>query len=269
MDAAVRCPRERIRERFARGEPSFGSWLTLGSPDLLEALTQTPFDYVGIDCQHGAISESDIPGLLGRPTEMPRFVRVSANNPALIGKVLDSGADGIIVPMVNSAAEATAAVAAATYPSEGGNRSYGPIAAYLPREPEGLAERSMILAMVETVDGAKNVDEILGVPGIDGIYIGPADLGIALGLGHRQFPPSEELCEVLTTFVTAANNAGKIPAVHAALGLAAPRFLELGFMFMTLGTERLLLALGAAAELERARGVTAPAAAVSGIAGPY
>lgn len=269
MDATVRYPRERIRERFARDEPSLGTWLTLASPDLLDALTQTPFDYVGIDCQHSLISEADIPGMLARPAEKPRFVRVSANNPALIGKVLDSGADGIIVPMVNSAAEAVAAVAAATYPPQAGKRSYGPIAAYLPREPEGLAARSMIFAMVETVDGANNVDEILAEPGIDGIYIGPADLGIALGLGYGQFPPSEELCEVLTKLVTSANNAGKIPGVHAALGPFAPRYLELGFRFVTLGAERPLLALGAAAELERALGVTALTTTASEIEGPY
>lgn len=178
-------PAERLRERaLSRDQPALGGWLTVPSLHFLKALSASELDYVGIDCQHSVISEAEAAQLVaaaGRPWS-GRLIRVSANRHELIGKALDGGADGIIVPTVNNAAEARAAVAATRYPPDG-VRSFGPIAEFLPRDPGDLARHVLLLAMIETTDGLASVEEILAVPGVDGVYVGPADLGLALGHG--------------------------------------------------------------------------------------
>jgi 2-keto-3-deoxy-L-rhamnonate aldolase RhmA len=230
---------DQIRETILSADrPVFGGWLTVCAPELLAALAASALDYVGIDCQHGLVSEADVARLIATagPSRAGRLVRVSANRAELIGKVLDGGADGVIVPTVNSAEEARAVVGAVQFPPTG-VRSYGAMAKFLSRDPDLLARRALVLPMIESRQGLDSVHEILAVPGVDGVYVGPADLGIALGFGHAQFPAGPELEPALRTIVEAGRAAGKIVGIHAGSELFVQRYVECGFRLLTLGTE--------------------------------
>lgn len=237
-------------ERLGDGR-RFGVWLTRPTRHLIDVVTAAGVDYIGIDCQHGAVGEESLPELLAVPCAIPRIVRVADASGPRIARALDSGADGIIVPMVNSAADAAAVVAAVRFPPHG-IRSYGPLAPYLSRDPAILDSVPLVLAMIETRSGVADAAAILDIDGIDGIYIGPADLGISLGHGPGQFPPGGELRPVLADLVEAAVSRGKIAGVHAAAGAVAPAFLELGFDLLTLGNDDALVRSGVAAELAHA-----------------
>ncbi len=228
----------------------FGGWLVTPSPEMLSALSNSALDYVGIDCQHGRIAEQSVIDLLvdSPPSESARVVRVSANRHDTIGRVADAGADAIIVPAVDDAHQASAAVAAIRFPPLG-IRSYGPIADYLPREPQELSDRVLTLPMIETAAGLDAVDDILAVPGVHGVYVGPADLGISLGLGHRQFPADSDLEIALRRIAAAGARAGKIAGIHAGSELFAARYLELGFRLITLGIATSFVGAGVDAAL--------------------
>jgi 2-dehydro-3-deoxyglucarate aldolase len=266
-DAILDVPAERLRERALSGDkPALGGWLSVPSVHFLKAMSASALDYVGIDCQHSVISEAEAAQLLGaagRPRS-GRLIRVSANRHDLIGRALDGGADGIIVPTVDNAADARAAVAATRYPPDG-VRSYGPFTEFLPRDPGDLVRHVLVLAMIETVDGLASVEEILAVPGIDGVYVGPADLGLALGHGVGQFPVRPELEPALRAIAKAGQSAGKVVGIHAGSEEFVERYTGLGFGLQTLGIERSFVAEGVNRVLERARS-TSP---LTSAASPY
>lgn len=248
-----------IRHRVVTEDlPVYGGWLTVPSAEFLAAMSASALDYVGIDCQHTLISETDAARLLvgAGASRAGRLIRVSANRHELIAKTLDGGADGVIVPTVNDAGEARAAVAAARFPPDG-VRSYGPMAGFLPRDPAALAGHALVLPMIETKEGLTAVEEILAVPGIDGVYVGPADLGISLGLGPGQFPATAELEPALRRIAKAARSAGKIAGIHAGSELFAERYIRFGFRLLTLGTQHSFVAAGVSRALEQA-GATPP-----------
>jgi len=237
---------ERLRDRIVNSDEAvFGAWLGFASGEMLGALCASSIDYVGIDCQHGLVTETDVARLIvaAGPVRPARIVRVGANRPELIGKALDGGADGVIVPSVNSAEEARAAAAATSFPPDG-VRSYGVMAAFVPRDPALIQRRALVLPMIETRAGLAAVEEILAVPGVDGVYVGPADLGIALGLGHAQFPAGPGLEASLEVVVAAARGAGKFAGIHAGGELFAAGYVEQGFRLITLGSERSFVSTG-------------------------
>ncbi|MFJ9565147.1 HpcH/HpaI aldolase/citrate lyase family protein [Streptomyces fuscichromogenes] len=256
-DPAADSPAARLRSRvLSEDRAVFGGWLSVSSPHFLDALSASSLDYVGIDCQHGLVSEADAARLIAGspPTTAARLVRVPANRPEAIGRVLDGGADGVIVPTVNSSREARAAVTAARFPPDG-ERSYGPMARFLPRDPDELGRRALVLPMIETSAGLNSVVEILAVPGVDGVYVGPADLGISLGLGPGQFPARPELEPALRTVVEAGRATGKIVGIHAGSEHFAERYVGLGFRLLTLGVETSFVTSGVERALERAGAV--------------
>ena len=154
-----------------------------------EVMARTAFDWICIDLQHGLIGYQEMLGMLQAVAvaDVPAVVRVPWNDPAWIMKALDAGAAGVIVPMVNSPEEAAAAVGACRYPPAG-YRSWGPTRAALgvaDFSPE-LANRAVICAvMVETVPALKRLGEIVSVPGVDVVFIGPSDFAISMGFAPR------------------------------------------------------------------------------------
>ena len=171
--------------------PRIGTFLSVGSPALAELAAECGFDWVLIDLEHGCESEAALPNQLRalRGSRTQGIVRVSAPQPDLIGRVLDWGADGIMVPHVDTVEEAERCVRAAWYPPEGRRgvsrtvRAYG----YGMRLPAGALPKPLILAQIETAEGVQNADAIAAVPGIDALFIGPADLSYDLkarGLGE-------------------------------------------------------------------------------------
>src|SRR2546430_13039058 len=178
-----------MRELWDRGQVTVGGWCVMPSAFSAELMARCGFDWLCIDTQHGLIGYDQMTVMLQALaiTGTPPFVRVPWNQPDHIMKALDAGAQGVFVPMVNSAEEAQAAVRACRYPPDG-YRSWGPIRASLgaPDYSPQLANRSVICAvMVETVAALDQLAEIVSVPGVDAVFIGPSDSALSMGFGPR------------------------------------------------------------------------------------
>ena len=204
--------------------PQFGAWITLNSTVAAEQIARLGFDFVVVDGQHGLLGYTEMRDSLIALTAggcpLP-IARVSTNDPGEIGRVLDAGARGVIVPMVNSAEEAAELVQAARYATSGGQRSYSPVrhGTHFGLTPGNTDDAVVVLAMIETRQGLENIEAILDTPGIDGVFVGPYDL--SLGLGARM--PFEEairpeLEEALSTIRGAATSRGKIAGIYCGTG---------------------------------------------------
>jgi 2-keto-3-deoxy-L-rhamnonate aldolase RhmA len=182
----------KLKNRLRQGETTYGAWLTVPHTMIAEVMAGAGFDWVLIDTEHGGFSNEGLQSCLvafnGSPT-VP-MVRVAWNDAVLIKQVLDMGADGILVPMVSSPAEARAAVSACKYPPEG-TRGFGPrrasdygrnIDAYVAQANESV----IVIVQIEHVNGVATIDEILDTPGIDVACLGPTDLSGSAGV-LRQF----------------------------------------------------------------------------------
>lgn len=250
--------RGRLREQWALGEVTLGGWMLSADGLVAATVGALGFDYVGVDVQHGAATQTTAPGLiaaLGQRTTP--LVRVSENRAAVIGAALDGGALGVIVPLVETAAEARAAVAACRYPPDG-LRSFGPAHARLMWGSDyGSVANDLVacIPMIETSLGVKNVDEIMAVPGVDAVYVGPADLSLSLGLAPLLDQAEPTFTEALTTITAAARRHGVIAGVHASAALA-PRRLEQGFSMITVCVDHALLGEALRSTLAVAREAT-------------
>jgi 2-keto-3-deoxy-L-rhamnonate aldolase RhmA len=247
-------PHAALSERWTKGEPAFGGWVTGDSESTISMFGRLGYDYVGIDTQHSALNEAQAAVLVRRLVSAPYavIVRVSKNDPAFIGRILDAGADGIIVPMVSTAAEAAAAVSACRYPPEG-VRSFGPFRADLSFDLAALFHRVSCFVMIETAEGLANVRDICAVPGIQGVYIGPADLSIGLGLDPMLAFSSDQLKEPVAAIKAACDEFGLVMGGHSLNATDAVRWVGRGSRLVSLGADSVMLATIAAQELETAR----------------
>ncbi|BDZ52017.1 aldolase [Frondihabitans sucicola] len=242
----------RARERIV------GYWITLDSPPSTERIARLGYDYVCLDAQHGLFGYS---GMLGGLTAIDAgatsvgLVRVEANDITPIGKALDAGASGIIVPLVDSAADAASAVASAKYPPVG-RRSYGPMRSTLRvgPVPAEANDTTLVFAMIETPEGLANVEAIAATPGLDGVYVGPSDLAIAVGAAFPGDPAVEtEFEAALVRVAAAAAAAGVAAGIHTPHGDVAARRLGEGYTFATVAGDLNHLEQAAADHLTRAR----------------
>lgn len=242
-----------IEKCAVRRERVFGGWLTSPSETIPQGYARVGYDYIGIDCQHGLLNETDAAIMLRRLAGWPlaAFVRVGANDAAAIGRVVDAGADGVIVPMVETAEQAAAVIAAIRYPPSG-VRSFGPGRPDLGYALGPLEDRVLSLVMIETALGLENVEAICATPGLGGVYVGPADLGIGLGVAPVEVIGSPIVDEAITRIAQAADAAGIVPGVATDCGTVAARIGQ-GFRLMTLGADILSFMNGARQELETAR----------------
>ncbi|SDV03308.1 4-hydroxy-2-oxoheptanedioate aldolase [Microlunatus sagamiharensis] len=244
--------------RLRSGDPVLGYWVVTDNPVGTERLARTGYDYVALDLQHGLIGYS---GMLGGLTAVDAagqavgLVRVEANLPTPIGKALDAGAAGVIVPLVNTAQDAAAAVAAAKYPPTG-IRSYGPMRSALRVGPDPVDanESVVVLAMIETPQGLANVEEIAATPGLDGLYIGPSDLALAVGAARPGDPAkAAELEAAIGRVLAAAQASGVVPGIHTPSGDVARQRLEAGFRLVTVASDLTHLEAVARGHLDAAR----------------
>jgi 4-hydroxy-2-oxoheptanedioate aldolase len=254
-----------LREKWAAGEETLGIWLSVPSFVSAEIAGRQPVDYVCVDTQHGAIdyqmSLSMIQAIeLGGGTPI---VRVPWNEPGIIGKSLDAGAHGVVVPMVNTRSEAEALVRAARYGPDG-SRSWGPTIVGMrhANNRTWAAETIAVIPMIETVEAIANIDEILSVPGIDAIYVGPNDLSITLGLDPSTYQGSPIFDDAIATIVDACHRHGVVPGIHAT-GAVTPIRREQGFRMITVTSDAVAMRAGFASEFAAARQVNA-ATATSG-----
>ena len=251
-----------LRDIWNSSGTTLGGWLSVPSAMTAEATARAGFDYVCLDVQHGAIDYSDVVTMIpaielggSRP-----IARAPWNEPGMIGKLLDAGAHGVIIPMVNTAAEAEAAVRACRY-APAGARSSGPTLVQMRTDRpyfEWARDNVACIPMIETVQAVENLDEILTVPGIDAVYVGPSDLSITLGLGPGNHDESAVFVEALDTIAAACARAGIVAGIHATGALAADR-LDRGYRMATVAGDVQAMKAGLAAELAQARGATSSA----------
>jgi 4-hydroxy-2-oxoheptanedioate aldolase len=246
---------DRIRNR----RQAIGYWIMLDAPTATERIARVGYDYVVVDAQHGLLGYTGIRNALlsidAGATSAP-LVRVERNDPFFVCRALDAGASGVIVPLVDTPADAADAVHAAKYPPEG-ERSFGPMrsALRIGPAPAEANETVVVLAMIETPDGLDNVEAICATPGIDGVYVGPADLRLAVGGSSPSDASVDEAFEAAVVRIAAAAEAAGISAgIHTHEGEDAKRRLDQGFTYATVAGDLVHLEQAAKAHLSRARG---------------
>ena len=212
----------KLKARLKAGKACVNAWLAIPSGFSAEVMAQCGFDSVTVDMQHGVQDYLSMvqcfQAMNGHP--VTPLVRVPWNEPGIIGKVLDGGAWGVICPMVNTAAQAQALASACLYPPAG-KRSNGPIRAAMYGEASAYQtianDEILVIPMIETQEAIDNIDGILDVPGISGIYIGPSDLGFSLGL--KPMLDREEPIFPIYEKLVAARSAASSPASTTPRGL--------------------------------------------------
>ena len=233
-----------LRARLAAGEPAYGAWCALDGVLAAEVAALAGFDWACADFQHGAA---------GLDTAAPLFqaisvagavplARVPGNDHWLIGRALDLGAAGVIVPMVNDPDEARHAVDSVRYPPAG-TRSFGPV------RSAADAGEPLCIVMCETRRSVEGLAEICAVDGVDAVYVGPRDLALSHGL-----EPGTDLERVIEQILATCVQAGVPAGIHTRSGESARGYTRAGFRFAAVGSDRDLLARAALAELQVARG---------------
>lgn len=212
---------------------ALGTWLSIGSPVIAELAAECGFDWVLIDLEHGSATEAAVPDQLRalRGTRTQGIVRVGAPDRALIGRVLDWGADGIMLPHVQCADEAAACVAAMRYPPAGVRGVSRTVRAYRYGLQEFPGTRQpVLLAQIEDPAGVANAAEIARVDGVDALFVGPSDLKFSLAQCSESDVPSYSQC--LARVVSAARQAEKAAGILVRDLDSISEHLELGFTLL-------------------------------------
>jgi 4-hydroxy-2-oxoheptanedioate aldolase len=252
-----------LRELWDGGGVTIGGWCGIPSAFSAELMGRCGFDWVCVDTQHGLIGYDQAALMLQALaiTGTPAFVRVPWNAPGDIMKALDAGAQGVIVPMVNSAEEARQAIGACRYPPEG-FRSWGPIRAALGVDgytPESGNRRVVVAVMIETVAGVAAADEIAAVPGVDAIFVGPNDLAVTHGMAPSADTFGEEHARVVERILTACQGHGVVAGIWCGSVETARRWRERGFRMFNVTSDAIHLRTGAAQVVRALRDQPAPA----------
>jgi 4-hydroxy-2-oxoheptanedioate aldolase len=240
------------------GRSALGTFCLGGSPLLAEVLGHAGFEFVIIDLQHGENTAGNLVGMLHAVSSTPAMplVRVATNQPTDIQRALDMGAYGVVVPMVNTRAQAEAILESVRY-APNGARSWGPLRGLLYGGGDYFAkahEELLVLAMIETDEAVQNAKEIMSVPGIDGCFIGPNDLSVALGFASElaEYPLAVE--EAMATIRDAAVATGKAPGIYTPSPAAAKARLAQGFRFVCVQNDFGMVYASAAAAIKSIRG---------------
>jgi 4-hydroxy-2-oxoheptanedioate aldolase len=208
-----------LRTLWAAGDPAFGLWSSVPDASVAELLAGSPFDYICVDLQHGVATVTELPTMLQvmRAAGRAPVVRVPWNDPVAIMRALDTGAAGVVVPMVSSAEEARQAAAASRFPPNG-TRSWGPMWGYVraagPPSPEEQDAAVLCLVMVETVGAVDALEDIVRVSGVDGVYIGPNDLALACGFGRDTYRDNPQVDHLIQRVLDTARQAGLAAGLH-------------------------------------------------------
>ena len=234
-----------LRDRLRRGDTAYGAWSSIPGAVSVRALASTGLDYVVIDLQHGAAAERDLPEMteaIRRAGATP-IGRVRHAHPADIGRALDLGCEGVIVPNVESAEQARAVAGACRYPPAGYRSAGGVMASQ---------DEPFCLVMVESKQAVAELGGTLALPGVDGIYVGPRDLSLSLGCALD--PADPVLRPELERIWAACAAAGKPVGVHASDGATARIYRDNGCRLVTVAADAVAVARGTAGELAVARG---------------
>jgi 4-hydroxy-2-oxoheptanedioate aldolase len=241
-----------LASRLRAGEALLAGWSSLTDPVVAEVLGRQAFDCVLLDMQHGLHDIRSVGQCLAALAlaGKPGGVRVPLADNAAVSRALDLGAAVVIAPMINSATEARTFVAAAKYPPVG-ERSWGPTRALalsgrtVQAHLEGSNTDTLAFAMIETDRALSALPDILAVPGLDGVFVGPNDMSVALSGGRSIAPGDASLDAPLTTVIAAAANAGKLAGIYAGTAERARHYLALGYRLIALGADTGYMVAGA------------------------
>jgi 4-hydroxy-2-oxoheptanedioate aldolase len=251
-----------VRQAWSRGDAAINGWLSIPSSLSAEIMANQKFTSVTVDMQHGIIDYQVAVTMLQAMAYAPitPFVRVPWNDPASIMKALDAGAYGIICPMINSPEQAASLVNSCRYAPVGG-RSWGPTRVSLWAGADYGARANdeiVVMPMIETAEALRNLDQILEVPGVDGVYVGPADLSLSMGGKAAMDQTDPKLLEILATIADACQRHRVTAGIHTGSAAYGNRMIAAGYRFITLGSDGRFLAAKMAEEL--AQLTSAPAA---------
>ncbi len=235
---------DNFAERVRTGQTVYGGWAATAGPLTVRALAAAGLDYVVIDLQHGGATEHDLPGMTAavRLAGAAPVGRVRYAHPADIGRALDLGCEGVIVPNVESADQAAAVAAACRYPPDGYRSAGGVMAGQ---------HHPICIVMVESTQAMADLPATVKLPGVDGIYVGPRDLSFSLGC--RLDPDDPVLRPAFEQIWADCAAAGKPVGVHATDGATARLYRENGCRLVTVAGDIVAITRDASAGLAAAR----------------
>ena len=247
----------KLREHWAAGKGTVNGWCGIPSSFSAEIMAHAGFESVTIDCQHGLIDYQMAVTMLQAisTTDVVPLVRVPWREPGIIQKMLDAGSYGIICPMVNSRAQAEELVACASYPPLG-SRSFGPIRATVyggADYPTHANDQVLTIAMIETSEAMDNLVDIVTTPGLDGIYVGPADLANSMGIKPGFDPTDPTVDAAILEILREAKKAGIFAGIHCGFPTYIKRMWQEGYHFCSMMSDTRFLAMQAASLLEELR----------------
>jgi len=250
----------KVKEAWKAGRAVVNGWLAIPNAFSAEMYSQAGWDSVTVDMQHGVQDYlSCVACFQGmQPSGVTPMVRVPWNEPGIIGKVLDAGAYGVICPMINTEAEARALVQYSKYPPRG-TRSNGPIRAGVYGEAGGYQKTAndeiLVIPMIETQTALDNLEAILDVPGIDGIYVGPSDLGLSMGMIPILDREEPNILKIYERLIAETSKRGIAAGLHNSSPKYAKKMIDMGFKLVTVGGNDVGLMVNAAkAAIKEVRG---------------
>jgi 4-hydroxy-2-oxoheptanedioate aldolase len=247
-----------LRSIWQAGGAAINGWLTIGSSFSAEVMAHAGWDSLTLDLQHGPLDYTTALPMLQAISSTPvtPMARVPWNEPGIIMKLLDAGCYGIICPMINTRAECERFVASCRYAPQG-FRSFGPTRAVLygGADYSQHANQTIItMAMIETAEAYANLDDILSVPGLDAIYVGPSDLSLSMtgrvAMDHSESP----MLDAVLTIRDAAKRHGIIAGIHTVDPHYTARMVQEGFQFLTIASDSRLLTVACEQAMSTVRG---------------
>tara|TARA_B110000503_G_scaffold138812_1_gene225738 strand:+ start:1727 stop:2548 length:822 start_codon:yes stop_codon:yes gene_type:complete len=250
----------KLKKNWSNNKATLNGWLSIPNAFTAEIMAEQGYDSITVDVQHGVIDFSDCVSMLQamRASGVVPISRVPWLDPAIIMKVLDAGSMGVICPMVNTKSQAEELVSYCKYPPHG-VRSFGPTRANISLGANYWKEANqniVCLAMIETQEAYDNVEEIASTPGLDGLYIGPADL--TLGLSKGKLAPGfdreePEMIEATKNILAAAKKNNKIAALHCGTPEYAAKGVQWGFDMVTISNDVRLLISASSSSVKKFR----------------
>ncbi len=246
-----------LLELWNRGAVAYTGWLSIPSAWSAEIMARAGYDAVVVDMQHGLADSGGLLTMLQAigAAGVPGLVRAPWNEPSALMRALDAGAHGVICPMVNTREECEAFVAACRYPPRG-FRSFGPTRSLVSIAPDYVARAtsfSLTFAQIETAAGLANVEAIAAVPGLDGLYVGPYDLSLDLGLAEPGNLHDPQLAKACASVLEAAERHHLVAGIYTGSAEAGAEMASLGFRCVNIANDSNLLQRAAAEGLQRVR----------------
>ena len=238
--------KNKLKKIFKEGKSAINGWIEIPSSYSAEVMAHQGWDSLTIDMQHGAISQSDVMQIFQAisTTDVVPMARLNWNEPGQIMKVLDYGAYGIICPMVSNREQAEKFVQACLYPPKG-YRSFGPTRGFMYGGIDYVDHANdeiLKIAMIETKQALQELDKIMSTKGIDGVYIGPADLSLAIGeKPGLDKPEGHPTYEQMLNILSHAKKHNLIAGIHNATPEYAKKMIDLGFQIVTVGSDKIFM----------------------------